>query len=119
MTMRGCTASAVVGLLDEVVQHFLGDLKSAMTPSFMGLNGHDVAGSLRPSIFFCLLCPRPSTSLGVLVDGHDGRLVDNDALAGSAKTRCWSVPRDGRFDRNIADSANENRATARSAMDNY
>ena len=76
---------AVVRLLDEVVQHLLGDFEVGDDAILHGLDGHDVArrtaqhllGFLADGFHFA----------GVLVDGHDGRLVDHDAFAARVDQR--------------------------------
>ena len=70
---------AVVRLLDEVVQHLLGDLEVGDDAVFHGLDGHDVAR--RASEHFLGLFAHGFNFAGVLVDGHDRRLVYDNALA--------------------------------------
>ena len=71
---------AVVRLLDEVVEHLLGDFEVGDHAVLHGLDGHDVAGRA-PQHLLGLLAHGFHLA-GVLVDGHDGGLVDNNALAG-------------------------------------
>ena len=70
---------AGVGLLDEIVQHLFGDLEVGDHPVLHGLDGHDVArGAAQHLLGF--LAHRLHLAR-VFVDGHDGGLVDHDALA--------------------------------------
>src|SRR5262249_6555819 len=70
---------AVVRLLNEVVQHLLGDLEVGDYTVFHRLDGHDIAGRAAQHLFgfladgFDFAC--------VFVDGDDRWLVDDDALA--------------------------------------
>jgi hypothetical protein len=76
---------AVVRLLDEVVQHLFGDLEVGNDAILHGLDGHDVAG--RAAQHLLGLLAHGFHLAGVLVDGHDGGLIHNDALAGR-KDQC-------------------------------
>ena len=71
---------AVVGLLDEVVEHLLGDFEVGYDAILHGLDGDDVAGGAAEHLLGLLAHGLHFT--GVLVDGHNGGLVDNNALAG-------------------------------------
>ena len=92
---------AVVRLLDEVVQHLLGDFEVGDHAVLHGLDGHDVArrapqhllGFLAHGFYFA----------GVLVDGHDGRLVDHDALPGRVDQRVGGAEVDGQIARKHAE----------------
>ena len=70
---------AVVRLLDEVVQHLFGDFEVGDDAVLHGLDGHDVAGRAAQHLlgFFA----DRFHLAGVFVDGDDGGLVDDDALA--------------------------------------
>ncbi len=70
---------AVVRLLDEVVQHLLGDLEVGDNAVLHRLDGDDVAR--RTAQHLLRLFANGLYFTGVLVDGHDGGLVDHDALA--------------------------------------
>ena len=70
---------AVVGLLDEIVEHLLGDFEVGDDAVLHGLDGHDVAGRA-PEHLFGFFAHRFHFT-GVLVNGDDGRLVDDDALS--------------------------------------
>ena len=70
---------AVVRLLNEVVQHLLGDLEIGDYAVFHRLDGHDVAGCAAQH-FFGFLADRLDFA-SVLVDGDDRGLVDDDAFA--------------------------------------
>src|SRR5260370_913845 len=69
----------VMGLLDEVVQHLLGDFEVSDDAVFHGLNGDDVAGRAAEHLlgFFA----HGLNLTGQFIDGYDGRFVDDDALA--------------------------------------
>ena len=81
---------AVVGLLDEVRQHLLGDVEVGDDPVLHRLDGDDVAGCAAEHL------------LGLAADGFDpavdlvhrddGGLVDDDA-ATLAYTQVFAVPR--------------------------
>jgi hypothetical protein len=84
---------AVVRLLDEVVQHLLGDFEVGDHAVLHGLDGHDVAG--RAAQHLLGLFAHGFHLAGVLVDGDDGGLVDNDALAGRVDQRVGGAEIDG------------------------
>ena len=70
---------AVVRLLDEVGQHLLGDLEVGDDAVLHRLDRHDVAGRAAEHVLgFLADGLDPAVDL---VDGHDRRLVDDDALA--------------------------------------
>ena len=71
---------AVVGLLDEVIEHLFGDFEVGDDAVLHGLDGHDVAGGAAQHLLGLFADGFHFT--GVLVDGDDGGLVDDDALAG-------------------------------------
>ena len=71
---------AVVRLLDKVVQHLLGDFEVGNDAVLHRLDGHDVAGGAPQHLFGFLA--HGFYFAGVLVDGHNRGLVDNNALAG-------------------------------------
>ena len=79
--------------LDEVVQHFLGDFEVSDHAVLHGLDGDDVAGRAAKH-FFRLFADRFDLG-GVLVDGHDGRLVDDDAFATRVYERVGGPEIDG------------------------
>src|SRR5207248_1378994 len=70
---------AVMRLLDEIVQHFLGDFEVGDDAIFHGLDGHDVAGSAAEHLFGFFTYGFHFAS--DFVDGHYGRLVHHDAFA--------------------------------------
>ena len=77
MTTRG-GARALAGLLDEVPEHRLGDVESAMTPSFIGRIAVMLPG-VRPSIRFAST-PMARTFAGRGVERHDRGLPQDDPL---------------------------------------
>ena len=70
---------AVVRLLNEVIQHLLGDFEVGDDAVLHRLDGDDVPGRSAEHLFR-FLADRFHL-VGVLVDGDDGRLVHHDALA--------------------------------------
>ena len=70
---------AVVRLLDEVIEHLLGDLEVGDDAIFHRFNGDDVAGGAAEQLFG-LFAVRLNF-IGVLVEGDDRRLVHYDSLA--------------------------------------
>jgi len=70
---------AVVRFLDEVGQHLSVTSKSAMTPSFIGLNRDDIPGRA-PEHLLGIAADRFDPAVH-LVDGHDRRLVDHNPFA--------------------------------------
>jgi hypothetical protein len=97
---------AVVRLLDEVVEHLLGDFEVGDHAVLHRLDGHDVAG--RAAQHLLGLFAHGFHFAGVLVDGHNGGLVDNNALAGREDQRVGSAEIDGQ----IAGKHAEERAQA-------
>ena len=94
MTMRGMHQHlAVVRLLDEVVQHLLGDFEIGDHAVFHGLDGDDVAGRAAQHLFR-LFADRLHFAR-VLVDGDDGGFVDHDALAARIHKRVSGAEIDG------------------------
>jgi hypothetical protein len=75
-----------------------------------GLDGHDVAG--RAAQHLLGLFAHGFHLAGVLVDGHDGGLIDNDALAGRKDQCVGGAKIDGQVAGKHAEQANESRATA-------
>ena len=71
---------AIVRLLDEVIEHLFGDFEVRDDAVFHGLDGHDVAGC--PAQHFLGFLAHGFHFASVLVDGHNGGLVDNDTLTG-------------------------------------
>ncbi len=69
----------VVGFLDEVGQHLLGDLEVGDDAVLHRLDGHDVARRA-PEHLLRVLADRLDAAVD-LVDRHDRGLVDDDALA--------------------------------------
>jgi len=70
---------AIVGSLDEVLQHLLGDIEISDHPILHGLDGNDIA---RCSTEHFLGFTANGFNLVIdLINGDDGRLVDNDSLA--------------------------------------
>ena len=66
-------------LLNEIGEHLLGDFEIGDHAVFHGLDGDDVAGSASEHVFG--FAADGDDFAAVLVDGHDGGLVDDDALA--------------------------------------
>ena len=97
---------AVVGLLNEVVEHLLGDFEVRDDAVLHGLDGHDVAGRAAQHLLGFLAYGFHLT--GVLVDGHDGGLVHDDALAGGVNERVGGAE----VDRQVAGKHAEERAQA-------
>ena len=67
-----------VRLLNEVVQHALGDFEVGNDAVLHGFDGDDIAGGA-PQHLFRLLANRLHLA-SVFVDGDDGGFVDNDSL---------------------------------------
>ncbi len=84
---------AVVRLLDEVVQHLFGDFEVGDDAIFHRLDGDDVAGSTAEHLLG--LFADGFDFAGVLVDGDDGGLVDDDALAARIHKRVGGAEVDG------------------------
>ena len=97
---------AVVSLLNEVVEHLLGDFEVGDHAVFHGLDGHDVAGRAAQHLLGLLAHGFHFT--GILVDGHDRWLVDNNALAGREDQRVGGAEIDGQ----VAGKHAEERAQA-------
>ncbi len=76
---------AVVRLLDEVVQHLLGDFEVGDHAVFHGLDGDDVAGRAAQHLFGFFA--HGLDFARVLVDGHDGGLIDHNAFAARVHQR--------------------------------
>ena len=70
---------AAVRLLNEVVQHALGDLEVGDDAVLHGADGYDVAGRAAQH-FLGFLADRFHFAIG-LIDGDDGGLVHHDAFA--------------------------------------
>ncbi len=94
---------AVVRLLDEVVQHPLGDFEVGDHAVLHRLDGDDVARRAAQHLFG-FFADRFHFA-GVLVDGDDGRLVDHDAFALGVDQRV----RRPQIDRQIAGKQTEER----------
>jgi hypothetical protein len=84
---------AFVGSFDEVLEHFLGDVKIGDHPVLHGLDGYNVAGS--PAQHFLGLMANGFNLSGVSIDGNNGGFVDDDSLSagvnqgvGSAEIDC-------------------------------
>ena len=84
---------AVVRLLNEVVQHLLGDFEVGDDAVFHGLDGDDVTRRAAEHLFRFLADGFNFT--GVLVNGDDGRLVDDDAFAARIDERVGGAEIDG------------------------
>jgi len=97
---------AVVRLLDEVIQHLFGDFEVGDDAVLHGLDGHDVAGGAAQHLLG--LFAHGFHLAGVLVNGYNGRLVDNDALAGREDQRVGGAQINGQ----IAGKHGEERAKA-------
>ena len=85
---------AVVGLLDEVVQHLFGDFEVGDDAVLHGLDSHDVAGGAAQHLLGFLADGFHFPS--VFVDGDDGGLVDDDALPARIHERvgCAEIDRE-------------------------
>ena len=105
--------AAVVGLLDEVGEHLLGDLEIGDDAVFHGLDGHHVAGGAAEHVFG-FAADGHDFAAG-LVDGHDGGLVDDDALALGEDESVGGAQVNGQVGREQA----ENRAEAVSVFVNH
>ncbi len=70
---------AAVRLLNEVIQHLLGDFEIGDHAVFHGLDGDDIAG--RAAQHFLGLFADSLHFSGVLVDGDDGWLVNDNPFA--------------------------------------
>ena len=84
---------AVVGLLDEVVEHLFGVAEVGDDAVFHGLDGDDVAGGAAEHLLG--LFADGLNLIGDLVDGDDGGLVDDDAFAGGEDERVRRAEIDG------------------------
>ena len=86
--------SAAVRLLNEVIQHVLGDFEVGDDAVLHGLDGDDVAGRAAEHLlgFFA---DGFDFAVG-FVDGDDGRLVDDDALAFGKDQRVGGAKIDGK-----------------------
>ena len=82
-----------VRLLNKVIQHALGDLEIGDDAVFHGFDGYDVAG--RAAKHFLGFFADRFNFTGVLVDGDDGRLVDDDAFALRENQRIRGAEVDG------------------------
>ena len=88
---------AVVRLLDEVGQHLLGDLEVGDDAVLHRLDGDDVARRAAEHVFGLLADGlHPAVHL---VDGHNRRLVDHDALAARVDAGVGRAQIDGQVTR--------------------
>ncbi len=94
----------VVRLLNEIVQHLFRDFEVGNHAVLHGLDGHDVSRSAAQHLFGFLAHGLHFS--GVLVDCHDGWLVDHDALAFGKHQRIGR----SQIDREIAGKHAEERA---------
>jgi hypothetical protein len=85
---------AVVRLLDEVGQHLLGDLEVGDDSVLHRLDGDDVAR--RAAEHLLGVAPDRFDAAVDLVDGHDGGLVDDDALPARVDARVRGAEIDGK-----------------------
>ncbi len=92
---------AVVRLLDEVVQHLLGDFEVGDHAVLHRLDGHDVAGRAPQHLlgFFA----HGFHFAGVFVDGDNRGLIDDDALAGRVDQSIGGAQIDGQIARKHAE----------------
>src|SRR3954451_22726911 len=100
---------AVVSFLDEVVQHLLGDFEVSDDAVFHRLNGDDVARRAAKHLFRFFAHGFDFAS--VLIDGNDGRLVDDDTFS----LRINKGVRRSKIDREIAGEHAEEGAEVREA----
>jgi len=84
---------AVVRLLDEVVQHLFGDFEISDDAIFHWLDGDDVAGRAAKHVLGFLA--HGFHLAGVLIDGDNRWLVDDDALARRENQRVSRAEIDG------------------------
>ena len=92
---------AVVRLLNEVVQHLLGDFEVGDDAVFHRLDGDDVARRAAQHLF--RFFADGFDFAGVLVDGDDRRLVDHDAFAARVDQRVSGAEVDGEVARKHAE----------------
>jgi hypothetical protein len=85
--------AAIVRFLNKIGEHLLGDFEVRDDAIFHGLDSHHVAGSPAKHVFG-FAADSDDFSSG-FVDGYDGRLVDDDALAGGKDQRVRSAKVDG------------------------
>src|SRR5258708_26546982 len=71
--------AAVMGLLNEIGEHFFGDFEVGDHAVLHGLDGDDVAGSAAEHLFS--FAANRDDFTGDFVDGDDGGFVDHDAFA--------------------------------------
>ncbi len=86
---------AVVRLLDEIVEHLLGDFEVGDDAIFHGLDSHDVAGRAAQHLFG--LFADGLDLARVLVDGDDRGLIHHDALAPCVDQRVGRPQVDGKI----------------------
>ena len=86
---------AAMRLLNEVIQHLLGDLEIGNHAVFHRLDGDDVAGGAAEHLLGLFADGLDFT--GVLVDGDDGGFVDDDALATRIHERVGGAEVDGQI----------------------
>ncbi len=92
---------AVVRLLDEVIQHLLGDFEVGDDAVFHRPDGDDVAG--RAAEHFLGFFADRFHFAGVLVQRDDGRFVDDDAFAFGENQRVGGAEIDGEIGRKKAE----------------
>ena len=85
---------AAVRLLNEVIQHALGDFEIGNYAVFHGLDGDDVAG--RAAEHFLGLFADSFYLARVLVDGDDGGFVNDDTLSLGVNKRVGRAQIDGK-----------------------
>jgi len=81
----------LVRFLNEIGQHFFGDLEVRDDPVFHRLDGDDVSRRDAPSISFCFAAHSHDFSLDC--DGHDRGFVEDNAFAVPRTPAYWPVPR--------------------------
>ena len=86
---------AVVRLLNEVVQHFLGHFKVGDHTIFHGFDRDNVARSATQHLFGFFA--HGFHFRGVLVDGHDRGLIHDDSFAARVHQRVGSAQVDGQI----------------------
>ena len=106
---------AVVRLLDEVVQHLFGDFEVGDHAVFHRLDGDDVARRAAEHLlgFFA----DRLDFAGILVDGDDGGLVDDDALAARVDQRVRGAEIDCQIAREYAEQRTHTVRTRRTRME--
>ena len=94
---RGPRIALLGRLVDKVAEHGLGNIEVGDDAVLQGTNSHDVAG--RTAEHALGLDADRQDALVVLVDGDDGGLADDDALAAHGDKRICGAEVDGKIAR--------------------